>query len=100
RVDGFGALFFGVTSRVTAWVCSGVVVVLTTLAGWAVQGGMGAWLFGIASLLALTVGWLWRAHLKRRLGGMTGDIFGSLIEVTQATFLVSLVVLRGLVERL
>jgi len=87
RPNGFGALFLGVTSRSTAlaWCVGGAGV--AALLGWLALGTWGAVGFAIAAASALTAGWFWRKHLERRLGGMTGDIFGSIIEVTQASFL-------------
>ncbi|MFD0867497.1 adenosylcobinamide-GDP ribazoletransferase [Tessaracoccus lubricantis] len=38
---------------------------------------------------ATLAGALWSRHLLVRLGGWTGDTFGSLIEVVQAVFLVA-----------
>lgn len=96
RTNGFGALFHGVTSRNTALLWCGVGVALTALLGWVALAGAGSVSFGLASCTSLVAGWLWRRHLGRRLGGMTGDIFGSIIEVTQAVFLVSVALCVGL----
>ena len=53
-------------------------------------GGLGAALAAAIGLAAASlVGALWAWHLLRRLGGWTGDTFGSLIEVTQLVFLVA-----------
>ncbi len=88
RAGGFGALFHGVTSVPTAilWAVAGVV--MSGLLGWVALGMAGALVLGCAGVAALGIVWLWRGHLARRLGGMTGDTFGSIIEVTQAVFLV------------
>ncbi len=88
RPQGFGALFHGVTHRATAAIWGITTVVLSFLLGWFPHGLYGALAFGTAGVVALGVGWLWREHLARRLGGLTGDTFGSIIEVTQAVFLV------------
>ena len=89
RTQGFGALFHGVTSNTTAilWVVASVAASGAT--GWVVAGPAGTAALGLASVVALGVGWLWRGHLSRRLDGMTGDTFGSIIEVTQTAFLVA-----------
>ncbi len=100
RVDGFGALFHGVTSRSTALLWCGAGLGLAALLGWLSMGAWGAAEFTLAAALALTAGWLWRRHLKRRLGGMTGDVFGSLIEVATAVFLVGAALLLGLADLL
>ncbi|MEO7586464.1 MAG: adenosylcobinamide-GDP ribazoletransferase [Arachnia sp.] len=89
RTQGFGALFHGVTSTATAVVWSVVAVLLAAAAGWGVAGLTGAVSLAAAAVVALCAGWLWRRRLARRLGGMTGDTFGSIIEVTQAVFLVA-----------
>src|SRR6516162_1138266 len=80
RPDGFGALVAGATATpaliVTSVVLVAVVAVTATLAwGWpaAVRGVAAA----AAGLLAAD---LLRRAAKRRLGGMTGDVFGALIE--------------------
>ncbi|MHA6508521.1 adenosylcobinamide-GDP ribazoletransferase [Tessaracoccus sp. Y1736] len=94
RQHGFGALFIGATSRATA-VLTGVAVV-------GVAAGVGALAFGLsgaavfvgATVAAGGVGFLWARHLRRRLGGMTGDVFGSIVEVTLAAFLVLVALLN------
>ncbi len=46
-----------------------------------------------SGLVALAVGEIWRRHCSRRFGGITGDILGSVEQLTFTTYLVSLVVL-------
>lgn len=96
RATGFGALFTGVTSRATASltvaaviaVAAGLGGVAAMATGEAFSGG-GAGLFAVACCAALAVGTAWARHLRTRLDGMTGDVFGSIVEVTQVTFLVA-----------
>ena len=88
RTEGFGALFHGVTSVTTAILGCVAGVAVAGLSGWAVAGAGGAAAFVVAAAGSLGVSWLWRRHLARRLGGLTGDTFGSIIEVTQFVFLV------------
>lgn len=88
RQTGFGALFVGSTARLTA-VCTGAaVLVVSAGVGWLVNGVGGAAMFAGAAIAAGGIGSLWGAHVRRRLAGMTGDVFGSIVEVGQASFLV------------
>ncbi len=98
RPDGFGALFHGVTSRTTALLWCAAGVVLAGLVGWFASGWRGGLAFSIVALLSLGAGWLWQRRLGRRLGGMTGDVFGSIIEVTQTVFLVGAALVLGMAE--
>ncbi len=100
RPQGFGALFHGVTHRATATVWAIVGAGLSVLLGWLTSEASGGTTFGAGALFALGAGWLWRAHLARRLGGLTGDTFGSIIEVTQAVFLVAVALGTGALAHL
>ncbi len=102
RDGGFGALFAGTTS-LAAWLISAVLALVVVAglglaaglalgAGWAVAVAM-----PVAALLAWTVAFGWERHVHRRLGGLTGDVFGSIIEITQTVFVVVAVVLLGIV---
>lgn len=61
---------------------------LATLLPLALTGGVGVWhapvlaAMGLAVLAALGVLWL----AQRRLGGVTGDVFGAVVEVSEAVF--------------
>lgn len=93
RQQGFGALFIGATSRATA-VLTGVAVVGVAAGVGALAYGLGgAGVFVAAAVAAGGVGSLWARRLRRRLGGMTGDVFGSIVEVTLAAFLVAVALL-------
>lgn len=89
RQQGFGALFVGVTKFSTAAITLvGVAGVVLGGAWWA--GGYQTLLAAAIGLTAAAlVGALWSRHLLTRLGGWTGDTFGSLIEVIQTVFLVA-----------
>jgi adenosylcobinamide-GDP ribazoletransferase len=54
----------------------------------------GRWLAALATL-AVTVATLllWRRSMLQRLGGFTGDTAGALVELTEATVLLTLVLL-------
>ncbi|GAB3820177.1 adenosylcobinamide-GDP ribazoletransferase [Tessaracoccus terricola] len=88
RGSGFGALFTGLTSAPAAVVNTVAVLLLAAAAGLLASGWLGAAVFAGAAVVALLTTSLWRRQLVRRLGGMTGDTFGSLVEVGQAVFLV------------
>ena len=89
RPDGFGALVAGATSaraRITA-----VAVLLAAAAATAAAWG---WYPAARAVIAVLAG-LCAAGLLRRLavrllGGMTGDVFGALVEVSSATVLLAL----------
>jgi adenosylcobinamide-GDP ribazoletransferase len=94
RPNGFGALVAGKTSaRVRiGWAAGGLAV--AAAAGELTAG----WSFAVDLLAASAAGllaaeWLCRAA-RKRLGGLTGDIFGAVVETTTVTTLVVLAVLR------
>ncbi|WP_246099713.1 adenosylcobinamide-GDP ribazoletransferase [Tessaracoccus rhinocerotis] len=88
RSGGFGALFTGVTSPAAAVTNTVAVLLVSAAAGLLADGWRGAAVFAGSAVAALAAAWLWHRHLDRRLGGMTGDTFGSLVELGQAVFLV------------
>ncbi len=90
RPDGFGALVAGATTiraRVTA---VGVLLAATAAAAAAAWGVFPAMRAIIAVLAGLCAGDLLRRFARRRLGGMTGDVFGALVEVSTAVVLLAL----------
>lgn len=101
RSTGFGALFTGITRRRDAVLDALAVLVVCVVAGRLALGPLGdespnpgkgpvlllaCW--PLAALLSWLVASRWQRHLLRRLGGLTGDTFGSLVEVTQTCFVI------------
>jgi adenosylcobinamide-GDP ribazoletransferase len=87
RPDGFGALITGTTSPVSRWLAGGALLAVIGAAGVA-AGGLTLALRGLAAaasglLVASGVRWL----ACRRLGGMTGDVYGAQTEVCTAIVL-------------
>ncbi len=86
RDGGFGALVAGGTGRLGA-----AALTVPVLAGGAalaalVHANPVGWAGAQAVALAIVVGL--RGHATRRLGGITGDVFGALVEITTTLVLV------------
>lgn len=83
HTGGFAGLVAGVTpARVVT--ISGLAVAGVALGcGWLTAGATGLVAFGLGVAVSCVVGWTWRRHLVRRLGGLTGDCWGSLVELGQ-----------------
>jgi adenosylcobinamide-GDP ribazoletransferase len=90
RPDGFGALVAGATSTRARVTAAAALVVVTAAAATAAWGWHPAVRGAVAVLAGLCAGDLLRRLARRRLGGMTGDAFGALIEVSSATVLLAL----------
>jgi adenosylcobinamide-GDP ribazoletransferase len=91
RPSGFGALVAGRTSA-AGRVASVVILLGAVVAAGLALGGVAAAARGTAAAVAgLAVAALLRWAARRRLGGMTGDVFGAIIELSTATVLVVLV---------
>jgi adenosylcobinamide-GDP ribazoletransferase len=82
RPDGFGALVTGSVPIAAAVAqAAGVLAVGAVLAA-AVGASPGAWVVAQIVALALTLGL--RLHTTGRFGGVTGDVFGALVECATA----------------
>jgi adenosylcobinamide-GDP ribazoletransferase len=86
RPDGLGALVAG-TVRLPGLVLVTLAVAAAALA--AVPGR--PWHGPVAVVVGLAVALLVRWHVRRRLGGITGDVLGALVEIGQTVTLVALV---------
>ena len=95
RVDGLGATVAETVTPRTAVAVTAVVAVVSALAGaggnWgdALPGGVRCL---VAVLLGLLAAELLLRHCRRRLGGVTGDVFGALAETAGTAVLVVLAV--------
>jgi len=90
RPGGLGALVAGRTGRAGRLAAGLVLLAAVVPAGLAV-GGVAAVLRGLAAALAgLLAGGLLARTARRRLGGMTGDVFGAVIELSTAAVLLVL----------
>jgi adenosylcobinamide-GDP ribazoletransferase len=87
RPDGFGALISGATGRRARWAAAVMLLGTVGLSGAAAGGpGLAARALG-AVATGLVVAFGVRRIARRRLGGMTGDVFGALIELSGAAVL-------------
>ena len=77
RPDGFGALVAGATSARARITAGAAVFAVTAVAAAAAWGAYPAVRGVVAVLAGLCAGDLLRRLARRRLGGMTGDVFGA-----------------------
>ncbi|MEU6082872.1 adenosylcobinamide-GDP ribazoletransferase [Streptomyces sp. NPDC047108] len=91
RPGGLGAAVAGAVPVRSAALAVGVTVAACTAAG-AALGPYGAVRYGPAVLVALGAAELLLRHCRRRLGGVTGDVFGALAETAATAALLALAV--------
>lgn len=89
RPEGLGAAVAGAVP-VRSAVAVAVAAVAACAGAGALFGGYGALRYGLAALAALAVAQLLLRHCVRRLGGVTGDVFGALAETAATVTLVGL----------
>ena len=91
RPGGFGALVAGRTGR-PGRLATGLVLLAAVIPAGLALGGPPAALRGlVAALAGLLAGGLLGRTARSRLGGLTGDVFGAIIELSAATVLLALV---------
>jgi adenosylcobinamide-GDP ribazoletransferase len=87
RSGGLGALIAGTTNHRGRWLESAALVAAVGAAGW----GAGGVTLAVRGLAAVACGLVVAAAVRwlacRRFGGMTGDVYGALIELGTATVL-------------
>jgi adenosylcobinamide-GDP ribazoletransferase len=89
RPGGFGALVADRTSAAERALTVGTLGCAVAAAG-LTAGGPGLAARGlVATLAGLLAGWLLQRTARRRLGGMTGDVFGAILQVSAMTTLVA-----------
>lgn len=88
RESGFGAYVAG--SQPTVVLVVEIVVVLGIGAGTAaaIEAGIVGWV--VAQAAAIVVATAFLLQVRRRIGGVTGDVFGALVEITTALTLAGL----------
>jgi adenosylcobinamide-GDP ribazoletransferase len=88
RPGGFGALVAGRTTAVDRALTAGALACAAVVSGLA-TGGPALAARGLGAVLAgLLAGWLVQRTAGRRLGGMTGDVFGAILQVSATAVLV------------
>lgn len=90
RPGGFGALVAAATTARARLAVAAAVLVVAAGTAAEVAGPAAALRAAVAVLAGLLAAELLRRIAVRRLGGMTGDVFGALVEVAAATALLAL----------
>lgn len=80
--SNLGKLYAGGTTTLTLVVNTIAVGAVAVASGWLLYGTRTGIVSLVAFMIASIGAYLWQRHLVRRLGGLTGDTYGSLIELT------------------
>ncbi|WP_442814595.1 adenosylcobinamide-GDP ribazoletransferase [Streptomyces sp. NBC_01808] len=91
RPEGLGAAVAGVLSARTAVACAAVATAVLAAAAGLVSGPYAALHTALAVAAGLAAAELLRHHCVRRLGGVTGDVFGALAETAATAALIAAV---------
>ena len=89
RAGGFGALVAGRTTAAERALTVGALACAVAAAGLTAGGPALAGRGLVATLAGLLAGWLVQRTARRRLGGMTGDVFGAILQVSATAALVA-----------
>jgi len=89
RPGGFGALVTGSTARSTQVILVACVPCVVGAVAGAAGGRATAAVLTGACVVGLLLAHLVRRVVQRRIGGVTGDVFGALVEIATATVLVA-----------
>ncbi|RFS85457.1 adenosylcobinamide-GDP ribazoletransferase [Actinomadura spongiicola] len=90
RSGGLGALVAGTVPARAAWAATAAVLVVAAAVGAAFGGPGGAVRAAAAVVVALGAALALLGHAVRRLGGVTGDVLGALVETAMTAALVTL----------
>lgn len=93
RADGLGAHVAGTVGPGAAGAVVAAAVVVCAVAAWV--DDVTWWRGALAAAATVGIAWLLERHVVRRLGGITGDVLGALVEVGVATALVVLAATVG-----
>ncbi|AZM50615.1 adenosylcobinamide-GDP ribazoletransferase [Streptomyces sp. WAC 06738] len=91
RPEGLGAAVAGVLSARTAVACTAVAAAVLAAAAGLLSGPYAALHTALAVTAGLAAAELLRHHCVRRLGGVTGDVFGALAETAATAALIAAV---------
>lgn len=86
--DGLGAQVAGALSPVVAGSVALVSLAALSVVATVVDPDL-ALAYSISGLVAISVGEVWRRHCSRRFGGITGDVLGSVEQISFTVFVIA-----------